>query len=80
MDAYTLKKKNDTGELHLFKGKMTEKSCTSEKTSICKMMDKAESEKNIFTCKDEDTAREKCAEIGRDVCGVCVSNLYASYK
>jgi len=80
MDAYTLKKKNYTGELHLFKGKMSEKSCTSENASICKMMEKEESEKNIFACKDENTARKRCAEIGRDVCGVCVSSLYTTHE
>jgi len=44
------------------------------------MMNKEESEKKIFACKDENEARKRCAEIGRDVCGVCVSNLYASFK
>lgn len=79
MDAYTLKKKRDTGELHLFKGRMTEDGCTSKQISICEMMDKSESAENIFQCYDEDKARKKCAEIGRDVCGVCVSHLYATY-
>lgn len=29
-----------------------------------------------FTCKDEVEARKKCAELGRKVCGTCVSHLY----
>jgi hypothetical protein len=42
-------------------------------------MDKSESTGNIFACADEDLARKKCAEIGREVCGICVSHLYTTY-
>ena len=79
MDAYTLKKKKDSGEFHLFKGRMTEEGCTSRQLSICEKMDKSESLENIFACEDEDDARKKCAKIGRKVCGICVSHLYTSY-
>lgn len=80
MNVYTLKRKRDTEELHLFKGKMIgDKECTSENKSICGMMDKSESSRNIFACKNESEARKLCAEIGRTVCGVCVSHLYASF-
>ncbi len=80
MDAYTLKKRKDTNELHLFKGKMTEEGCTSKQISICEKMDKSESVGNRFACKTEEEARKKCAEIGRNVCGICVSHLYANYE
>jgi len=79
MDAYTLKKRKDTKELHLFKGKMTEEGCTSKNKSICQKMDKKESSGNIFSCKTEDEARTACAEQGRAVCGPCVSHLYETY-
>jgi len=79
MDAYTLKKKKDTGELHLFKGRMTDDACTSKQVSICEKMDKSESEGNKFACHNEDDARTKCAEIGRNVCGICVSHLYETF-
>jgi hypothetical protein len=79
MDAYTLKKKKDTGEYHLFEGSMTKDGCTSKQVSICEKMDKSESTGNIFACADEDLARKKCAEIGREVCGICVSHLYTTY-
>lgn len=79
MDAYTLKKKKETGELHLFKGKMTDNGCTSNQKSICQKMDKSESSGNKFQCCKEDKARAKCAEIGREVCGICVSHLYTTY-
>lgn len=59
---------------------MTPEGCTSGNISICKMMKKEESEKNIFACKNEDEARNECARNGRDVCGVCVSNLYTTYE
>lgn len=79
MDAYTLKKKKDSCELHLFIGNMKPDGCTSNDISICKKMNKSESIQNIFACYDEATARKKCAEIGRTVCGICVSHLYATY-
>lgn len=79
-DACTLKKKKDTEELHLFKGKKTEANkCNSGKYSICKKMENSDSENNIFTCKYEDAARIECAKQGRQVCGPCVSHLYETY-
>lgn len=80
MKAYTLKIFGETEELHLFEGKMTEKGCTSGSTSICQKMAKAESSGNKFTCLEEDEARIGCAEIGRKVCGICVSHLYTTYR
>ncbi|WP_280564530.1 MULTISPECIES: hypothetical protein [unclassified Chromohalobacter] len=83
MDAYTLKKHKETGELHLFKGVMqpnkADYPCTSNKVSICEEMNKSDSESNKFTCCDESEARKKCAEFGRSVCGTCVSHLYETY-
>lgn len=76
--VYTLKKKKDTNEYHLFEGDKTEKGCTSYGKSICKKMDRIDNN-NSFACESEKTAREKCAEIGRSVCGTCVSTLYTSY-
>jgi hypothetical protein len=78
--VYTLKKDKDTDELHLFEGKMTESDkCTSSELSICRKMKKTQNAANQFACKDENVARIKCANIGRAVCGICVSHLYADY-
>jgi ABC-type metal ion transport system substrate-binding protein len=79
MDAYTLKKKKVTGEYHLFEGMMTEEGCTSKQASICEKMDKSESAGNIFACEKENSARKKCAKIGKAVCSICVSRFYTSY-
>lgn len=79
--AYTLKRKNETEELHLFEGVFTEANkCTSGAKSICGMMAKTDSSGNIFACRNENDARIECAYLGRKVCGVCVSHLYATYK
>jgi len=78
MDAYTLKKKKDTGEYHLFIGKMTAEGCTSREISICGKMNKSESSGNSFGCEEEDSARKKCAKIGKAVCRDCVS-FYTKY-
>jgi hypothetical protein len=78
--VYTLKKKRDTNELHLFPGEMkNQDACTSQLKSICEKMTSSESVANRFTCYDEDAARIECAKIGRSVCGICISSLYASY-
>ena len=78
--AYTLKRRKDTNELHLFEGEMvSDDECKSKSTSVCGMMEHSEGG-NIFQCEDEQTARERCAKLGRQVCGVCVSTLYATFK
>jgi hypothetical protein len=80
MKAYTLKKRKDTEEYHLFEGDFSQEPCTSQKESICKKMDKTESENvNAFTCYTDEQARLKIATIGRPVCGVCTSHLYTTY-
>ena len=77
--AYTLKKMGDTGELHLFEGTFSEKGCISGSNSLCRKMDKDDSAGNVFACYSEADARIECAKIGRKVCGVCISKLYATY-
>ena len=79
MEAYTLKKKKGKEEYHLFEGRMTAEGCTSKQISICEKMDKEESSGNIFACEEEDSARKKCAKIGKAVCRNCVSLLYKAY-
>lgn len=83
MKAYTLKKRGDTEEYHLFEGNLLGvKKCDTNlvKESICKMMSIDQNDGNIFTCEDEDQARFRIAEIGKQVCGVCTSHLYANYE
>ncbi len=82
MKCYTLKKSEDTAELHLFEGNLTPngpKVCTSGISSVCGKMEASQSEGNIFACKTEQDARERCAKQGRSVCGICVSHLYADF-
>jgi hypothetical protein len=79
MDAYTLKKKKITGEYHLFEGRMTEEGCTSKQLSICGKMDKSDSTGNYFACEEEDSARKKCAKIGKAVCIDCIGRFYTKY-
>lgn len=75
--VYTLKENSDTNEYHLFRGTpKKEGGCSSDKKSICGKMDWVEG--SFFACEREDDARVKCAYKGRKVCGVCVSDLYAT--
>ena len=83
--AYTMKKKNNTDELHIFKSKLIKESekgkCEQGKKSMCKAMDKKDKEgNNIFTCEDEQRARILAAKQGRKVCGNCVAQLYTTYR
>lgn len=81
MKAYTLKKRKDTEEYHLFEGIFLDNDkCNTHqiKISVCEEMNINQSEKNIFTCKKEQEARENCAKEGRKVCGTCVSHLYTT--
>ena len=78
--AYTLKKKRDSDELHLFKVKFVDlKTCHVPDESMCGMMRKDEGVDNRFSCKDEAAARLRCSNIGRHVCGTCVSHLYGTF-
>ncbi|MBU0613719.1 hypothetical protein KJ766_00320 [Patescibacteria group bacterium] len=77
---YTLKKKSQTGELHLFEAEEVSKnSCLPNEWSLCKKMNKNSSVENTFLCQTEDSARVLCAETGRKVCGICISHLYETY-
>lgn len=82
--CYTLKQNNDTEELHLFKGHITSPApkvkCTSAQWSECGRMNKDDSSGNKFACEEEEAARKKCANLGRAVCGTCVSTLYTTYR
>ena len=79
--VFSLKQKKETQEFHLFRAKPTvDSKCTPESKSICKEMDLSESSERIFSCEKEAAARRKCAEIGRQVCGTCVSSLYETYS
>lgn len=78
-NLFTLFKKNNTEELHLFNSEKVPDTCNVRNQSICNKMSYDEKSETIFVCKDENTARTKCAELGRQVCGICVSNLYADY-
>jgi hypothetical protein len=80
MKAYTLKKKKDSEEYHLFEGDFSQDTCTSQNESICGKMKKSESIGNKFQCLKEQQARTEIAKIGRQVCGVCTSHLYTTFE
>ena len=79
-NAYTLKEHKLTGEYHIFVGNFLPKGsdypCNSNYLSDCKEMTKNDSKRNIFTCEDEQNARELCAKYGRKVCANCIRELY----
>lgn len=77
--VYTLKKKRNTNEMHLFKCVPANIECKCEPISMCKKMTENESHDDMFSCNNEDDTRMKIAKIGRQVCGNCASELYTTY-
>ena len=79
-DRYSLRFK-DGKEGHIFKSqKLTGYGCNIEELSICEKMKRQDNKINkdfeIFDCETEQAARDKCAKIGRLMCGICISDLY----
>ena len=76
----TLRKKNETEEIHLIRSRKTPKdTCEVVVNSICKKATFSESKAIKPACINEDQARRKSAVLGRAVCGTCVSALYTTY-
>lgn len=82
MTVYTLKKKNNTEEHHIFEGDWTDnetpRHCSVSKLSFCKKATKEGSSFIDRSCMSESRTRMVAAEMGRVVCGTCVSHLYAT--
>lgn len=78
--AYSFFKNRATEEKHIFEGETTKDSCSANPKSICKKITRDD---NLWitnaTCLNEVLARKKASELGRSVCGTCVSHLYTSY-
>ncbi|GHS82586.1 hypothetical protein PAGU2196_34200 [Pseudomonas sp. PAGU 2196] len=77
--VYSLRKKENTEEVHIFLADKTDTGCVSRLKSICRKMAKAETSDQVKTCLKEGEARTESARLGRQVCGTCVSHLYATY-
>ena len=75
---YTLKKNPKTNEYHLFEAPLNvaDNTCTALPKSMCKAMNNVEGFK--FACEEEKEAFKKCAELGREVCGNCMKELYGT--
>lgn len=78
---YSFLKDKKTEEKHIFEGDTNPKGgCFADQKSICK---KVTNENGNWIpdaiCLNDNIARKKTAEIGRSVCGVCVSHLYTTY-
>jgi len=80
-DAYSFYKYRETDETHIFKGRFTPTNCTANRLSICKKFDRTGDDAvQIKICLNENEARLYAARLGRSVCGICVSDLYATYR
>lgn len=77
--AYSFLKDKKTEEKHIFEGDFRPESCSANQKSICQKDIKNDGNwVSSATCLSEDAARKKAAELGRSVCGVCVSHLYST--
>lgn len=80
-DVFTARKHSETDEIHLFKGRRKPGTgCQTGANSVCREMNSAEGNAVLFQCEDEVAARIKCAGIGRQMCGTCVSTLYETTR
>lgn len=81
MITFSILKLAQTGEHHIFEGKLTSKDpliCESSRNSICRKVLLSGTDNIGERCLAEDVARKVAAELGRSVCGTCVSRLYAT--
>jgi hypothetical protein len=81
MITFSIRKLEETGEHHIYEGKLTSSDpleCVSGKNSICKKVMRSDTKHIGKSCLAEDVARKAAAVLGRSVCGVCVSHLYAT--
>ena len=78
-EFYSLQKRKQKNEFHLFIGKDSNGTVQYNSTSICKQLELSESE-SVLTDLPEDQARIKCANGGKQVCGTCVSELYSIFE
>ncbi|WP_449434323.1 hypothetical protein [Pseudomonas putida] len=77
--VYSLRKKDQTDEIHIFLADKTDTGCVSRQNSVCRKMAKADTSEQVKTCLKEGEARTESAILGRKVCGTCVSHLYSTY-
>lgn len=79
--AYSFETRKDTNETHIFEGNYSIAKVTYEPNlnSICKEKIRNRKERiEEATCLNENEARYRAANIGRSVCGICVSHLYTT--
>ena len=75
--VYTLKQNPTSLEYHLFEATPNDDdTCSAKPKSMCQMMKRVSGAK--FACKTEREAFLKCAELGRQVCGNCMKELYST--
>jgi len=84
MTVYTIRKKKDSEEHHIFEAEWIPdsdpRSCSSDLKSICQKLGRGHSAAigANTNCMTEGKARREAATLGRVVCGICVSHLYAT--
>lgn len=81
MITYSIRKRNESEEHHIFEGRQTSRDpikCESQSESICRKSKFSETNWIKLSCLSENQARMKAATLGRVVCGTCVSHLYAT--
>lgn len=78
MDEFILAQKKGTEEFHLFVLNNSSHEIIYSLSSVCKGMISKDIGKVIFQSKTEGEARILCAIQGKQVCAVCIRELYTS--
>ncbi|WP_172119009.1 hypothetical protein [Halomonas hibernica] len=82
-EKYSLVQYKETQEYHLYESRSNpDGSCNLKgKTPLCQSKSVTPENSGLFVCQNENDTRIKCAEYankGKDICGVCVSAMYAT--
>jgi hypothetical protein len=81
MITYSIRKRKESEEHHIFEGKLLTTDplqCENQLESICKKVAHKDTDNVNESCRSEEVARATAAKLGRKVCGTCVSHLYAT--
>lgn len=77
---YSIIMRPDELEYHIFRSAIVEANgfftCCTDNRSICEEITRTDKDTIVAKCADENHARHKVADLGRDVCVKCLVGLY----
>jgi len=78
-NRYVMATHPETGQWHIFPASQPDAQAACEflsKDAICQILNWSDAAEKKQACMKHSTTRTKAAEIGRTMCGPCISHLY----